>query len=152
MGSHYSSWSRSFTADTFLILYDLARVAAWEPYNLHGVGQGPWVSSRIEPQISSSTNAACISDSNDTYLVSCWPPWTVKEGDIASFFLVQDLGLALAPKMCPDQSQTFKEVNNSQAFTAWRKKTTLFFLDQPLPGAPRHVCTSFEQIFEELTA
>ena len=35
----------------------------------------------------------------------------VEEGDIAIFF-VKDVGLALAPKMCPDQSQTFKEVNN----------------------------------------
>ena len=39
----------------------------------------------------------------------------MEEGDIASFF-VENLGLALAPKMCPDQSQAFKEVNNSQAF------------------------------------
>ena len=35
---------------------------------------------------------------------------------VASFF-VEDLGLALAPKMCPGQSQVFKELNNSQAFT-----------------------------------
>ena len=34
-----------------------------------------------------------------------------------AFFFVTDLGLALAPKMCPDQSQAFKEVNNSNAFT-----------------------------------
>ena len=40
---------------------------------------------------------------------------------IASFF-VQDLGLALAPKMCPDQSQAFKEVDNSEAFTVGRKR------------------------------
>ena len=42
----------------------------------------------------------------------------IVEGDIlvASFF-VKDLGLALAPKMCPDQSQAFKEVNNCQALT-----------------------------------
>ena len=36
----------------------------------------------------------------------------MKEGDIASFFVK-----SLAPKMCPDQSQAFKEANNSQAFT-----------------------------------
>ena len=36
---------------------------------------------------------------------------TVVEGDIANFF-VKGLELALAPKMCPGQSQTFKEVNN----------------------------------------
>ena len=29
---------------------------------------------------------------------SCWPPWTVEEGDVASLF-VKDLGLALAPNM-----------------------------------------------------
>ena len=32
-------------------------------------------------------------------------------------FFVKDLGLVLALKMRPDQSQAFKEVNNSQAFT-----------------------------------
>ena len=46
----------------------------------------------------------------------------VEEGDIlvASVF-VKDPGLALTPKMCPDQSQAFKEVNtrNSQAFTVF---------------------------------
>ena len=58
--------------------------------------------------------------------------------------LLKGLGLALGAKMCPDQSQAFKEVNNSQAFTAGRKKNDpLFFLDEPLPGAPRHVCTKF---------
>ena len=31
--------------------------------------------SSIKPQISSATNAACINNSNATYLVSCWPPW-----------------------------------------------------------------------------
>ena len=51
----------------------------------------------------------------------------------SQFFLVKGPGLALAPKMCPDQSQAFKEVTNSQAF----------ILDGPLPGAPRHVCTKF---------
>ena len=47
--------------------------------------------------------------------------------------------------MCPDQSQAFKEVNNSQAFTVGRKKIpgTVFFLNEPLPGAPSHVCTKF---------
>ena len=66
----------------------------------------------------------------------------MEEGDIASFF-VAGLGLALAPKMCPDQSQAFKEVNNGQAFTAGRKKMTHFFQDEPLSGAPRHDCAKF---------
>ena len=35
----------------------------------------------------------------------------MQEGAGASVF-VNDLALALAPKMCPDQSQAFKEVNN----------------------------------------
>ena len=59
-------------------------------------------------------------------------------------FFVKDLGRALATKMCPDQSQTFEEVNNSQAFTVGRRQNDpFFFLDEPLPGAPRHVCTKF---------
>ena len=37
-----------------------------------------------------------------------------------SIFFAEDLGLALAPKMCPDQSQAFKDVGNSQAFTVSR--------------------------------
>ena len=40
---------------------------------------------------------------------------------------VEDLGLALAPKMCPGQSQTVKEVNNSQAFTVGRQKIAPVF-------------------------
>ena len=39
--------------------------------------------------------------------------------------------------MCPDQSQAFKEVNDSLAFTVGRKIISLFFLDVPLPGARR---------------
>ena len=42
--------------------------------------------SSIKPQISSATKAACVSNSNVTYLVSCRPPWTVEHGDIAIFF------------------------------------------------------------------
>ena len=59
-------------------------------------------------------------------------------------FFVKDLGLALEPKMCLDQSQAFKEVNNGQAFTVGRKKINLFFFQgEPLPGASRHVCAKF---------
>ena len=58
-------------------------------------------------------------------------------------FFVKDLGLALAPKMCPEQSQAFEKVNSSQAFTAGRKKITYYFLDEPLAGTPRHNCTKF---------
>ena len=66
----------------------------------------------------------------------------MEEGDIASF-VVKELGLTLAPETCPDQSQAFKEVKNSQAFTVGRKNIyiPIFFLDEPLPGAPGHVGT-----------
>ena len=85
----------------------------------------------MNPQISSATNrmphAIATRMSHIWYFeVSCWPPWTVGKRVTARFF-VKDLGLALAPKMCPDQSQAFKEVNNSQAFTVGRKKMTNFF-------------------------
>ena len=54
--------------------------------------------------------------------------------NIASI-LVKDLGLALAPNMCPDQSQAFKEVNNSQAFQEEENLyISHFFLNKPLPG------------------
>ena len=51
--------------------------------------------------------------------------------------------MALAPKMCPDQSQAFKEVSSSQAFTSKKSEPNFFFPDEPFPGAPRHVCTKF---------
>ena len=59
----------------------------------------------------------------------------MEEGGIASFFFFKGLGLALAPKMCPDKSQAFKGVNNSQAFTVERQNNTLFFLNEPRSGA-----------------
>ena len=44
------------------------------------------------------------------------------------FFLLRTyVGLALAAKKGPDQSQAFKEVNNSPAFTVGRKKNEPFF-------------------------
>ena len=59
---------------------------------------------------------------------------------MATFFDL--VGLVLAPKMCPDQSQDFKKVNNVQSFTVGSKKW-LFSLDEPPAGARRHVCTKF---------
>ena len=53
-------------------------------------------------------------------------PRTVEGGDIANF-VGQKLRLALPAKICPDQSQAFKEVNNSQAFTVGRILFYLFF-------------------------
>ena len=48
-------------------------------------------------------------------LVSFRPPWTVEEGDMASF-VVQDLrALAPAAKTCPHRPQVFKNVNNGLA-------------------------------------
>ena len=53
----------------------------------------------------------------------------------------------LAPKMCPDQSQAFKEVNNSQAFTVGsKKKRTSRF--QVLQGM---FVQRLAQMFEELS-
>ena len=82
----------------------------------------------------------------------------MEEGDVlvASFF-VKDLGLALAPKMCPDQSQAFKEVSKSQAFTVAEKKcriifsVDLYFLTSRLQVVQGVFVESFAQIVEELT-
>ena len=90
--------------------------------------------------------------SNVTYFVSYWPPWTVEEGDVATFF-VQDLGLALAAKTCPHRPQAFKTVNNGQAFP-WEEKfdfpvfiwTSRFQVPQGNPTK------SFAQMFEHVTA
>ena len=56
------------------------------------------------------------------------------------YFLLKDLGLALAPQMCPDQSQAFKEVNNSQSGV---------YRFQVLQGM---FAQNLAQIFGELTA
>ena len=48
---------------------------------------------------------------------------------MASFF-VKDLGLALALKMCPDQSQAFKVVINSQEFTVGSKQKYPFISER----------------------
>ena len=73
----------------------------------------------------------------------------MEEGNIASLF-VKGLGLAQAPKMCPDQSQAFKEVNNSQEGKT--KKKTFFFGTSRFQVLQGMFVQSFAQIFEELTA
>ena len=55
-----------------------------------------------------------------------------------SQFFVKDQRLALAPKVCPEQSQPLKEVNNGHAITF-----------QAFQGM---FVQGFAQIFEELTA
>ena len=71
---------------------------------------------------------------------------------MASFF-VKGLGLALATKMCPDQSQAFKEVNNGQAFTVGRKENDPFFSGRAASRCSKAMFVqSFAQIFVELTA
>ena len=62
----------------------------------------------------------------------------MEEGGIASF-VVKDLGQALALQMCPEQSQALQDVKNSQPLPVGRRKGPIFFLDEPLPGAPRHM-------------
>ena len=66
----------------------------------------------------------------------------------------RDLGLALAPKTCPDHSQASKEAKNSQRFTLRRKKktTSLFFSTSRFQVFQGMVLQSFAQPFEELTA
>ena len=70
----------------------------------------------------------------------------------ASFF-VKDLGLTLAPKMCPDQSQALKRSKIIRRFRGKKKQVRIFFFGtsrfQVLEGMSVH---SFAQIFEELTA
>ena len=77
----------------------------------------------------------------------------MEEGDISSFF-AKDLGLALVPKMCPNQSQAIKEVNNSQAFTVGRKKNDPipFFWTSRFQVLQGMLVQSFAQMLEELTA
>ena len=70
--------------------------------------------SSVSPRIWSATNAACNSNSIVTHSVFGIMLTAINSsgrGDTASFF-VKELGLALAPKICPDQLQAFKEINN----------------------------------------
>ena len=83
--------------------------------------------SSIKPQVSSATSAACNSNSNVIYFGIMLTAMNSGRGWHSQFF-VKDLGLELAPKMCPDESQSFKEFKNSQAFTVGSKKMTLVFL------------------------
>ena len=65
------------------------------------------------------------------------------------------LGLALAPKMCPDQSQTFKEVNNRYLVGVYcrkKKMTRFFFWTSRFQVLQGMFVQSFGQKIEELTA
>ena len=68
----------------------------------------------------------------------------------------KDLGLALAPKMCPDQSQAFKEVKEvivvKAFFVGRRKMNHLFFWTSRFQVLQAMFVQIFAQIFEELTA
>ena len=59
---------------------------------------------------------------------------TVEEGDIASF-VVQDLGLTLAAKTCPDQSQAFERSIMVGRFR--RKKSFLLFSERASSRYPK---------------
>ena len=62
-----------------------------------------------------------------------------------TFLFVKDVGVALLSSMCPDQLQAFREVHNNQGFIVGRKNTLLFFCpEEPLPGAPMHVCQALD--------
>ena len=76
---------------------------------------------------------------------------TVKESERGerSHFLVKDLGLALARKMCPDQSQAFKGVNHSQANTVGEKKMAcLLFLPRRFQVLQGMLVENLGQTFE----
>ena len=104
-----------------------------------------WFKVRERPKkiVLSATDAACNMYSDVTYFVSYWPPWTTGNGGIASYF-VQDLGRALAAKMCPDQSRAFKMVINIQAFPYQETFVFCFlFLNEAVLGARRHFYKTF---------
>ena len=63
----------------------------------------------------------------------------------------KDLGLALARKMCPNQSQAFKEVDSSQAFAVGRKYS--FFSERAASRCSKACLYNVSgKIWEELTA
>ena len=68
----------------------------------------------------------------------------MEEGDIASFF-VKDLRLALFS--AENVPRPIRGLQRSIAVRRFRRRKTfffpIFFLDEPLPGAPRHTNTKF---------
>ena len=95
--------------------------------------------SSVSPQVSSATNAACNSNSNVTHIllsvfgIMLTAMNSSGRGLHSQFFFCEGPRTGANPEMCPDQSQAFKEVNNSQALTVGRQ-TNPFFLNEPLPG------------------
>ena len=55
-------------------------------------------------------------------------------------FFVQDFGMALSVKMCPNRPQAFKKVNNGQVFSLHRK---LFFFSERANFRYSKACLSF---------
>ena len=74
---------------------------------------------------------------------------------VTAIFFGKDLGLALAPKICPDQSQTFKEVNNRYLVGIYccrkEKRLSLFWTGR-FQVLQAMFVQSFAQKVEELTA
>ena len=79
--------------------------------------------------------------------IQCRMQWHM---NISSFF-VKDLGLGLPPKLCPDQSQAFKEVNNSQAYRRKKKNVPIFFRNESFQVLQDTRLHKVAQTFEELT-
>ena len=81
--------------------------------------------SSLSSQIVSATTAAYNSYSHVTYLLLFWPPWTVEEGKVASFF-VQDLGRALVAATCPTDHRPSKRSKMATRFRRGKHVLSVF--------------------------
>ena len=106
--------------------------------------------SSIPPQISSAANAACTSNSNVTYLVLCWPSWTLEEGDIAGFFCQENRTDASAENVSGPTTGLRRGQKQSGVSVGRKYLSPIFFRTSRFQVLQGMFVQSFAQMFEEL--
>ena len=98
------------------------------------------IGSSISPQISSATNAACNSKLERHIFGDMLTAITVEEGDIVSFIFLRTGRRKCVPT---NHRPSKRPIVVRRFYRKMQKKHPFFFLNEPLPGAPRHVSTKF---------
>lgn len=85
-----------------------------------------------------------------TYLLSCWLPWTVEEGDKAGFASGPKV-VALAAQPCPHPPQAIEKAKNESGVSVGKKIFSSFsFQTRRLKVLQRMSEKRFTQILEDL--
>ena len=119
-----------------------------------GAENTKWIraASGLNPQISSATNAARISHSNATYLVSCWPPWSMEEGGMACFFCQGPRTGASAENVSPTNHRPSNRSNIDRYLLQEKKMSHFFFWTSRFQVLQGMFVQNFAKKFEELNA